>query len=365
GLLILFLWSAPMLQRLLHTSVCRWSMLLLASAALVGIPLPSPTPADTTEIPATVATVQGQPISAEELTAAVKGDLLRLEMERYQVMKQKLDELIAMRLMHLEATKRAIPVEQLEQEEILAKVAPVSPEQVKAFYEANKNRIRQPLEQITPRIEAHLQQQAQQKQQQVFLNELRQRYAVNIALPIPTVHVSTEGEPSLGPTNAAVTIVEFSDFQCPYCRSVQPALKQLLQEYQDRVKLVFRDFPLRNIHPQAQKAAEAAQCAAEQQQFWPYHDKLFAATELQVNELKQYAQDLGLNMQQFTTCLDSDKYAQAVERDLQDGMQAGVSATPSFFVNGQPVSGAVPYERFKELVEAALQQSKDAKRPTP
>jgi protein-disulfide isomerase len=353
-----------MSQRLRNTSMCQWSTWLLAIAALVGVPLPSPTPAATAEMPATVATVQGQPISAEELTTAVQGDLLRLEMERYQVMKQKLDELIAVRLMHLEAAKRGIPVQQLEQEEIIAKATPVSPEQVKAFYEANKSRIRQPLEQVTPRLEAYLQQQEQQKQQQAFFNELRQRYAVTIALPIPTVHISTEGEPFLGPTNAAVTIVEFSDFQCPYCRSVQPALKQLLQEYQDRVKLVFRDFPLRNIHPQAQKAAEAAQCAAEQQQFWSYHDKLFAATELQVKDLQQYAQDVGLNIEQFTTCLDSDKYAPAVERDLQDGLHAGVSATPSFFVNGQPVSGAVPYERFKELVEAALKQDKDAQRPT-
>ena len=181
------------------------------------------------------------------------------------------------------------------------------------------------------------------KQQQTFLNELRQHYAVTIALLAPTVDVGTDGEPSLGPANAPVTIVEFSDFQCPYCRSVQPILKRLLQEYQDRIKLVFRDFPLRNIHPQAQKAAEAAQCAAEQQQFWPYHDRLFAAANLQVEDLKQYAQELGLDVQQFTTCLEADKYAQEVERDLQDGLSAGVSATPSFFINGQPVNGAVPY----------------------
>jgi protein-disulfide isomerase len=321
--------------------------------------------AATAEMPATVATVQGQPISAEELTTAVQGELFRLEMERYQVIKQKLDELIAIRLLHLEATQRGVPVQQLEQEEIVAKTAPVSPEQVKAFYEANKSRIRQPLEQVTPRIEAHLQQQEVQKRQRVFLGELRQRYAVTVALPAPTVDVSTNGEPALGPASAPVTIVEFSDFQCPYCRTVQPTLKRLLQEYQDRVKLVFRDFPLRNIHPQAQKAAEAAQCAADQQQFWPYHDKLFAVTNLQVQDLKQYAQELGLDMPQFTTCLDSDKYAQEVERDLQDGLKVGVSATPSFFINGQPVSGAVPYERFKELVEAALEQGKSAKRPTP
>jgi protein-disulfide isomerase len=162
-----------------------------------------------------------------------------------------------------------------------------------------------------------------------------------------------------------VTIIEFSDFQCPYCRRVQPALKQLLQEYPQAVKLVFRDFPLRNIHPQAQKESEAAQCADEQQKFWPYHDKLFASEELQPENLKQYAQELGLNTAQFNACLDSGKFAQEVERDLQDGLSAGINATPSFFVNGQPVSGAVGYEQFKEVVEAALERHQQAKRAKP
>jgi protein-disulfide isomerase len=309
-----------------------------------------------------VATVQGQSISAEELTAAVRSELVRLEMERYQVMKRKLDELIAARLVQLEAAKRGVSPEQLEQETVEAKLTPVSPEQIKAFYEANKNRIRQPLEQVTPRIEAHLQQQERQKHQQAFLRELHQRYTVTIALPAPTVDVTADDDPFLGPQDAMVTIIEFSDFQCPYCQRVQPTLKRLLQDYQGKIKLVFRDFPLRNIHPQAQKAAEAAQCAAEQQQFWPYHDRLFASASLQIQELKQYAQELGLQMEQFTACLDSNKYAQEVERDLQDGLNAGVNSTPSFFINGQPVSGAAAYEQFKDLIDTALAQGKSATR---
>ena len=351
----------------LQSTVCmhRWftivlTVLTVASAgafALVG--------AATTDIPAVVATVQGQPIAADELMAALRSELMRLEMERYQVLKQKLDELIENRLMQLEAKQRRVSVEQLEQEAITAKLPPVSAEQVKAFYEANKNRIRQPLEQVTPRIETHLQQQERAKLQQTLRRELRQRYPVTVDLPAPTVNVGADDDPVLGPQDALVTIIEFSDFQCPYCRRVQPALKQLLQDYQGAVKLVFRDFPLHNIHPQAQKAAEAAQCAAEQQRFWPYHDKLFTTEDLQPEHLKQYAQELGLNVSQFNTCLDSSKYAQEVERDLQDGLNAGVNATPSFFVNGQPMSGAASYEQFKEVVEAALERSNSAKRATP
>jgi len=132
--------------------------------------------------------------------------------------------------------------------------------------------------------------------------------------------------------------------------------------YEGKIKLVFRDFPLRNIHPQAQKAAEAAQCAAEQQKFWPYHDKLFAASSLQMDELKKFAQELELNLEQFTACLDSSKYAGGIDADMRAGQNVGVNATPTFFVNGYLLSGAASYERFKELVDAALEQGQSAQR---
>lgn len=316
----------------------------------------------TTVVPEVVATVEGQPIKADELLASLKGDLLRLEMQRYQVLKDKLDDVIAARLLALEAAKRGVAVPQLEQDEITAKIPPITPEQVKTFYEANKGRIRQPLEQIEARLTEHLQQQEREKRLQVLVGELQQRYKVTIALNAPRVEVSADDDPFKGPKDAPVTIVEFSDFQCPFCRRVQPTLKRLMDEYPNKIKHVFRDFPLRNIHPEAQKASEAAQCAGDQEKFWPYHDKLFEVSALQVSELKQYAKDLGLHTEQFDKCLDSNKYAQEIEADLQDGQSAGVSATPAFFINGQPLSGAVPYERFKELIDGVLAQIDSAKK---
>lgn len=172
--------------------------------------------------------------------------------------------------------------------------------------------------------------------------------------------VSADDDPVLGPNDARVTIIEFSDFECPYCRRVQPTLKRLLKEYEGQVRLVFRDFPL-SFHKNAQKAAEAAQCAGDQDKFWPYHDKLFEQTALAPSDLKKYASELELDVDAFNTCLDSGKYAQEVAKDMRDGQAAGVNSTPSFFVNGQPLSGAVPYERFQELVEAALAQNQNAK----
>lgn len=346
----------------LSLSLYRRSILPLLIMLVAGCQLLLPPLLHAADLPPVVATVQALPIAAEELTTALRGELIRLDMERYQLLQQKLNELIADRLLRLEASKRGISPQQLRQEEIVAKTATISDDQVNAFYEANKQRIRQPLEQIKPRIHDYLQHREQQKRQQAFLKTLRQRYAVKVALRAPQVDVDADDDPFTGPATAPVTIIEFSDFQCPYCRRVQPTIKRLLQEYEGKIKLVYRDFPLHRIHPQAQKAAEAAQCAAEQQQFWPYHDKLFASSRLQPEDLKQFARDLNLNLEQFSTCLDSGKYAPEVAKDLQDGANAGVSATPSFFVNGQPINGAASFDHFKELVEAALEAAASNKR---
>ena len=314
------------------------------------------------ELPSVVATVQGQPIAADDLTQALRGELLRLEMQRYQLFREKLDDLIADKIFSLEAAQRGVSVQQFVHDEIRTKIQAVSPEQVQAFYEANKNRIKQPLEKVSEQLTSYLQQQAQEQRRKALLKELQPRYPVMVALRAPTVEVATEGEPTLGPGNAPITIVEFSDFQCPYCRQAQSTVKRIMAEYEGKIKLVFRDFPLRNIHPLAQKAAEAAQCAGEQQKFWPYHDKLFTSTNLQMDELKQFAQELELNLEQFTTCLDSGKSAAGIDTDMQAGQQAGVNATPTFFVNGSPLSGAASYERFKELVDAALEQGQSTQR---
>ena len=351
-----------MFQRVSATRAQWGSVLFLATVTLTSCLISIPTVAVADEIPSVVATVQGQSISAEELTSALHGELMRLEIQRYQVLKEKLDELIAERILSLEAAQRGVAVPQLIQDEIVAKAPVVTPEQVQAFYEANKNRIRQPLEKMAEQITGYLQQQEQEQRRQAFLKEIRPHYPVTVALRAPKIEVATDGKPALGTDGAPVTIVEFSDFQCPYCRQVQPTVKRLMAEYEGKVKLVFRDFPLRNIHPQAQKAAEAAQCAAEQKKFWPYHDKLFTAASLQIDDLKKYAHELELNVEQFAACLDSNKYVGGIDADMQAGQNAGVNATPTFFVNGYPLSGAASYERFKEVVDAALEQAQSAQR---
>jgi protein-disulfide isomerase len=170
-----------------------------------------------------------------------------------------------------------------------------------------------------------------------------------------------DDDPAKGDENAPVVIVEFSDFQCPFCeRWAQETLPQLTQTYIDtgKVKLVYRDFPLSSIHPEAQKAAEAAECARDQGKFWEYHDTLFENrmdwTGVGAAKFKQYSADLGLDTNAFDDCLDSDKYKDEVLNDLNAGGSVGVTGTPTFFINGKKLVGAQPFENFKTAIEEAL-----------
>ena len=176
--------------------------------------------------------------------------------------------------------------------------------------------------------------------------------------PSPTVQVSADDDPVKGDANAPIEIIEFSDFQCPFCgRFFSDTLPQLQKEYIDtgKAKLVYRDFPLSSIHPQATPAAEAAECAKEQNKFWEFHDKIFQnQAAMSDASYKQWAKDLGLNAQQFNDCVDNRKYKSEVEKDYQDGQSAGVSGTPAFFVNGIKISGAQPFASFKTIIDQEL-----------
>ncbi len=179
----------------------------------------------------------------------------------------------------------------------------------------------------------------------------------------PVVDVSADDDPVKGSADAPVTIIEFSDFQCPFCeRFVTETLSLIDEKYiqTGKVKLVYRDFPLENIHLQATPAAEAAECADEQGEFWEYHDKLFENQQsLSAANYKLWAKELGLDEEQFNDCVDSKKYAAEVQKDLADGTAAGVSGTPAFFVNGKSVSGAQPFTVFEALIEAELNVESD------
>lgn len=167
--------------------------------------------------------------------------------------------------------------------------------------------------------------------------------------------IPTENAYSIGPADAPITIVEFSDYQCPFCRRWHAEVYQpLMAAYPDQIRLVYRHLPLTSIHPDAMSAAEASMCAGEQDAYWPYHDKLFSSESLGSNVYLQYAQELGLNMDTFEACLADHKYQQAIQADSDFAINLGIRSTPTFFINGLAVVGAQPLDVFKQVIDKEL-----------
>lgn len=169
--------------------------------------------------------------------------------------------------------------------------------------------------------------------------------------------LATADDPSYGPQNAKVVIVEFADFQCPFCAELYPVIKQVMQDYGDQVLFIYRDFPLTSEHPQALIGAMAGQCAHEQGKFWEMHNKIFDNQgDISEAALKSYAVQIGANSLQFNDCMSSNKYLDEIQKDLQDGYAAGVRATPTLFINGGMIPGAIPYATLEKIITNELVQ---------
>lgn len=182
------------------------------------------------------------------------------------------------------------------------------------------------------------------------LSSLRGEYNA-AAMDAGNTSVLTGDDPFFGVLGAPITIVAFEDFECQYCRESFPVIRRILSEYQDKIYFVYRDFPVIDIHPHAQKAAEAGECAHEQEKFWPYHDKIFQnQPRLSDDDLLSYARQAGLDMEEFKECFESRKYTDEVQEDFAAGVRAGVRGTPTFFVNGRKIEGVIPYDAFKEIM---------------
>lgn len=309
-----------------------------------------------------LAEVDGEAITAEEVEKALGAQLRKLEEQIYRLKRQKLEALISERLLAKEAAKRGLSVQALLDAEVAGKVGPVSEEEIETFYQANKARLKGEEATVREQIRAHLRNQKLAAQREAFLESLRSQAKVVVYLqapPVFRVEVSGDGAPFKGPAMAPVVIVKFEDFHCPFCRRVQATLEQLLARYGDEVKLVHRDFPIDSLHPQARKAHEAAWCAHDQGKFWAYHDKLYAnAPKASPEQLKAYAQEVGLDLPAFEQCLSSGKYQAAVQKGVEEGTRAGVTGTPTFFINGRLLSGAQPLESFVRVIEEELAQAR-------
>jgi protein-disulfide isomerase len=216
------------------------------------------------------------------------------------------------------------------------------------------------LEQIRRQIADFLRAERQKEASEKLEQRLNQQRKVTVNLQPYRVQLDNEGAPAAGPANAKATLVEFSDFQCPFCGRFFPTLKQVEQNYGEKVRIVYRQFPLSNIHPNAFKAAEASLCANDQGKFWEIHDVMFQDQKrLAVKDLKATARRLGLNQKRFDACLDTGRHTEQVQDDLNEGKRVGVTGTPALFVNGVPIEGgAVSYDVVAKAIETELASAK-------
>lgn len=284
-----------------------------------------------------VATVGTRSITLLEVERNVALPLYQLDQQRSQLLLYSAEQLIDAELVRIETSRTGQTVEQL--------LAPPSPIRSDAPH---------PTVYAKPLFEKE---KVISQRRQAIITALRRQTPIQLDLPQitePILTVSANDDPSTGPTAAQVTIVEFSDFQCPFCKRSAGVLKEVLRAYGDKVRLVYRDYPAPN-HIHAGPAAEAAQCAAAQGKFWAYHDLLFEHQQSASGwDLIRLAQQASMNLTEFTRCLETHQYALEVENDLRDALSLGVTSTPTFFVNGRPLIGARSFEEFKLLIDRVL-----------
>jgi protein-disulfide isomerase len=324
---------------------------------------PAAQPSSSPNQDAIVAEIGGRKITLRELDerwqAIDPAERARVTQLLYQHRRNTLDQMMGDLLIEDAAKTAGQPVEEFVKQETTKRLTAVTDAEVAQFFEANKDRTQgRTLEQLQEPIRNFLagQKQAQAKAQ--LVDDLRNKAAnlrVLLEPPRQSIEVAAH-DPVRGAATAPITIVEYSDYQCPFCARVNPTLDKVRATYGDKVRIVFKDFPLPN-HKEAPKAAEAAHCAGDQGKYWEMHDRLFGnQQQLVIPVLKQHAVDLKLDAAAFGECLDSGKHTMRVTESMRIGEQMGVQSTPTLYVNGRPVIGAQPFEYFQSVIDEELRR---------
>ena len=285
---------------------------------------------------------------------------IRMLQDLYDTRRRTLDIVIGQILIEREATARGLSSDALLAVVLPSRTLPITEVDITRVYEQNRNAFGgRTQDDMAPEIRAFLEQQRPTQALYALMNELRAAADdVRVSLEPPRTAIAIGADdPVFGSATAPVEIVEFSDFQCPFCQQLTGTIEQLKTAYGDDIRLVFKDYPLPS-HAQAFKAAEAGNCANLQGKFWELHDRMFSRqSELGVDDLKRHAGELGLDQAAFDACLDSGQFTEQVNADLMAGQQYGVSSTPTVFINGRAVMGAAPYELFDEIIREELERA--------
>lgn len=332
----------------------RWVAALVCALCASALPLSAqePSPADA------LAEVNGQAITQAEVDRELGPSVVRLEEQLYRLRLQRVEELIQRQVLDQEAARRGISRDALLEQEVNAKVAEVTPSDIHDFYVKHKDQLTGEEADISPRLKTYLRNQRVASRREEYVKSLETQANVKILLQAPApvrVEIPIEGEPTRGAEASPVTIVIFEDFQCPFCRKSMAPLAEAVEHHRGQVRLAHLDFPLESLHPASRQSHEAARCAAAQGKFWEYRDLLYAGTAgIGPDQLEQLAAQLQLNVPAFRQCLASGTYREAVSHDIAEGNRLGVTGTPTFFMNGRPISGAQSAAEFDRLIDQEL-----------
>lgn len=325
-------------------AIAAWSILLGASA--YG------------QSPETVlASVNGTEITLKQVDDSVAAKIYPLQQQLYAIRKATLENLVTSKLLENEAAARKISIDELRRQ-LTAGEINVTRAQVEDAYTQNASFFASMSpDEARERLRLDLENQARMKHYRAGLELLRKKWDVKLSFPPPPFVTELDDgvSPVKGAAKPLVTIVEFSDFECPYCSEVQTALKQVMENYGKDVRMVFKHLPLEG-HRNSLPAARAAYCAAEQDRFWQFHDALFASRNLSRALFEEIATELGLGMEKFRACLNSEHSRSAVVKDIETARLFRIDSTPSFIVNGKLIKGALSFADFQKIIERELGQ---------
>ena len=333
-------------------SIGRLRLIAVALLAIASGPV-----AVSAQTPTPAAKIGDEVITLQELEWALSSQLNDMDRQRFGVIWRKLDEMVLDRLMRKEAARQGIPVEQVMVKAFEGKDLTVTEAEVADYIKKYRSTFPKQMNEADYPNQAriYLQDQKEADVRDAFLKQLRSQGQVTVLLKEPSmirVPVSADKGFVRGAPDAKITIVEFTDFHCSFCKQASATLKQVLADYKDRVKLVFRDYP---ADPEGRKAHEAARCAGAQGKFWEYHDLLFERSpKLGADELKAYAKEIQLDEAAFGQCLDSERHRAEVNSDIGEGRKFGIRGTPTFYINGLPLVGSHPAANFKRMIEGEL-----------
>ncbi len=335
----------PVIALVAFTALITWGISRPQSATL----LPQATQGEV------LATVAGYEITRQEVEEIAPDQFIQANQELHDLTERALSQAIETKLLDFQAEKEGLAVDGLVAREVLSKLPEPTEQQIDSIYNVYREQLNNaPRDSVTPQIVDFLNRQQRSVGMQVYLAQLRAQYDVRNLLEPARIEVEATG-PSRGPEDAPITLVEFSDFECPFCVRVLPTLDQVQEAYGDQVRIVYRQFPLNAIHRNAQLSAEASLCAHAQGKFWEMHDAIFEARgKADSDGLKTMAADLGLDSEVFDGCLDSREFRDQVAADMEAGRQAGVTGTPALFINGRFLSGAQPFNVVSRVIDDEL-----------